>query len=88
MIDNPKDENLKNIQTVLTKHAECSCGGGAKTPHRAGIVGCYREFCPDKDVPEVNDFTLQTRGYGQLKSGEWTRLKSGESNSPMVDTEW
>lgn len=88
MKDNPKDNELKNVKTVTTKHVECYCGGGAKVPHKAGVVGCYREYCPDDEVPKVNSFTLRSRGYGKLKSGEWTRLKRSESNSTMVDIEW
>ena len=88
MKDNPKDKELKNIETEMTRYPECYCGGGAKTPHKAGVVGCYRELCHDSEVPKVNDLTLLARGYGKLKSGEWTRLKGGESNSAMVDIEW
>jgi len=88
MKENAKDNELKNKETKLTIYEECYCGGGAETPHRAGVIGCYRELCPDSEVPKVDIYTLQARGYGQLASGEWTKLKSGESNSVMVDTEW
>ena len=89
MQDNPKDNELKNSETVLTDHAECYCGGGAATPHRAGVVGCYTEKCPDKEACKYESpEAARSNGIGRLRSGEWTRLKSHSNNSMMQDTDW
>tara|TARA_Y100000361_G_scaffold152325_1_gene171511 strand:+ start:573 stop:839 length:267 start_codon:yes stop_codon:yes gene_type:complete len=88
MIDNDFDNVMRDVKTRVSKNKDCFCGGGAITPHNAGVIGCYRELCFDSEIPKVNDFTLKSRGYSKSKNGEWTRIKSGESSSAMADTEW
>ena len=89
MRDNPKDNELKNIETVLTDHDECYCGGGSATPHRAGVAGCYLEKCPDNEAYKYEPpNVLRLKGIGRLHSGEWVRLKSHGNNSMIQDVEW
>ncbi len=93
------EKEIFESMNEIRNNIQCYCGGGASTPHKLGIEGCYREIAKGKCLPiplengnyivegyEVTEYTLlHQRLYAKHECGIWSIPKDHSSVNSLPD---